>query len=170
MSEESSTRRPPIPADIRRKVLVEAGHRCAISTCRHIDVDVHHINSWKESQKHEYENLIALCPNFHRRADRGDIDRKNLRIYKRNLHTMHDKFSQLEIDVLFEANSCEPGKSIQWPPFMRLLIKRIYDAGLVQLSQHGGSVSAGGMPISPEELVITNKGREFIEEIGAKEM
>ena len=170
MSEESSNLRPPIPADIRREVLVEAGHRCAIPTCRHIDVDVHHIIPWKESQKHEYENLIALCPNCHRRADNGDIDRKSLRLYKLNLRTMHDKFSQLEIDVLFEANSCEPGKSIQWPSFMRLLVKRICDAGLVQLSQRGGSVFAGGMQISPEELVITNKGREFIEEIGAKEM
>lgn len=170
MSEESSILRPSIPADIRRKVLVEAGHRCAIPTCRHIDVDVHHIIPWKESQKHEDENLIALCPNCHRRAGRGDIDRKSLRIYKLNLRIMHDKFSQLEIDVLFEANSCEPGKSIQWPSFMRLLVKRICDAGLIKLSQHGGSVFAGGMQISPEELVITKKGREFIEQIGTKEM
>ena len=54
------TDRPPIPAEMKRKVLVEAGHRCAIPTCRHIDVDVHHIIPWETCKKHEYENLIAL--------------------------------------------------------------------------------------------------------------
>jgi 5-methylcytosine-specific restriction endonuclease McrA len=72
----NSDGRPPVPAEIRRRVLVEAGHRCAIPTCRHIDVDVHHIVPWAQCQAHEYDNLIALCPNRHRRADSGDIDRK----------------------------------------------------------------------------------------------
>jgi 5-methylcytosine-specific restriction endonuclease McrA len=70
--------RPPVPADIRRRVLVEAGHRCAIPTCRYIEVDIHHIIPWATCQAHEYDNLIALCPNCHRRADRGEIDRKSL--------------------------------------------------------------------------------------------
>src|SRR5215210_7733937 len=95
--------RPAIPAETLRRVLVEAGHRCAIPTCRHIEVDIHHIIPWEQCQKHEYENLIALCPNCHRRADRGEIDRKALRIYKANLRYAHDKFSQLEIDMLFEV-------------------------------------------------------------------
>jgi hypothetical protein len=47
--------RPPIPAEIRRRVLVEAGHRCAIPTCRYIEVDVHHIIPWPKSQAHDYE-------------------------------------------------------------------------------------------------------------------
>ena len=77
--------RPPIPADLRRHVLVEAGHRCAIHTCRHGDVDVHHIVPWARREEHTFENLIALCPNCHRRAERGDIDRKSLRLYKARL-------------------------------------------------------------------------------------
>src|SRR5882762_534691 len=74
--------RPPIPADLRRRVLVESGHRCAIHTCQHPDVDVHHIIPWEQCKKHEYDNLIALCPNCHRRADAGEIDRSSLRLYK----------------------------------------------------------------------------------------
>lgn len=61
---------------------MEAGHRCAIHTCRHPDVDIHHIVPWEQCRKHEYENLIALCPNCHRRADAGEIDRVSLRVYK----------------------------------------------------------------------------------------
>lgn len=94
--------RPPIPTEIRRRVLVKSGHRCAIPTCRYIEIDVHHIIPWAQCQAHEYDNLIALCPNCHRRADSGKIDRKSLRLYKLNLRFAHDKYSQLEIDVLFE--------------------------------------------------------------------
>ena len=75
--------RSAIPSDIRRQILVEAGHRCAIQTCRSAAyIDIHHIVPWAQSQSHEPDNLIALCPNCHRRADREEIDRKSLRNYK----------------------------------------------------------------------------------------
>ncbi len=77
--------RPPIPNELRRRVLVEAGHRCAIHTRKHTDVDVHHIIPWERCKEHSYHNLIALCPNCHRRADSGEIDRKALRMYKARL-------------------------------------------------------------------------------------
>lgn len=78
---EMSTR-PSVPAELRRRVLVESGDRCAVHTCQHSDVDVHHIIPWEKCQDHSYDNLIALCPNCHRRADSGEIDRKSLRLYK----------------------------------------------------------------------------------------
>ena len=77
--------RPKIPAELKRRVLCEAGHRCAIHTCRQIEVEIHHIVPWSKCQEHKYENLIALCPNCHKMAEKGDIDRKALRIYKANL-------------------------------------------------------------------------------------
>lgn len=76
------SKRPQIPAELKRKVLIEAGHRCAIQTCRHPTTDLHHIVPWEVCQEHCYHNLIALCPNCHRRAELGEIDRKSLRIYK----------------------------------------------------------------------------------------
>jgi hypothetical protein len=77
--------RPAVPAEIRRGILCEAGHRCAIPSCRHPTVDVHHIVPWEDRKSHDFENLIALCPNCHRRADAGQIDRKSLRWYKSQL-------------------------------------------------------------------------------------
>lgn len=74
--------RPAIPAEIKRKVLVEAGHRCVIPHCASAEIDVHHIIPWEICQDHSPDNLIALCPNCHRRAHKGDIDRKSLIIYK----------------------------------------------------------------------------------------
>lgn len=162
--------RPAIPADLKRRVLVEAGHRCAIPTCRHIKVEIHHIIPWAERKEHKYENLIALCPNCHNLADRKKIDRKSLRMYKINLRTIHDKYSQLEIDVLFEANKIPTGQAIQWPPFMNILIKRIVESGFVNLSQSGGGVFAGGMQINPLHLTITQEGRNYIQRIDKEEI
>jgi len=100
------SQRPNIPAEIERCVLVEAGHRCAIPTCRYIEVEIHHIIPWATCQKHEYENLVALCANCHRRADRGEIDRKALRIYKANLRFAHDKFSNGHPSSCFWLSVC----------------------------------------------------------------
>lgn len=155
--------RPAIPAALRRRVLVEAGHRCAIPTCRYIDVDVHHIIPWEKCKKHEYENLIALCPNCHRRAGQGEIDRQSLRLYKANLRFAHDKFSQFELDVLFELVRLPPQTAILFPPFLSLLIKRLLDAGYVVLQKHDqGYAISFGLQTSPDFLVITDKGREFV--------
>lgn len=162
--------RPSIPAETRRRVLVEAGHRCAIPTCRHIEIDVHHIVPWKICREHKYDNLIALCPICHRRADRGDIDRKSLRLYKANLRFIHDKFSQLELDVLFQAYKCDPKQPTLWPSFMRILLGRILDAGYVECYQRGRGTTVSGLNISPDHIYITPAGREFIENIGVKEM
>ena len=82
--------RTHIPAELKRRVLVEAGHRCAIHTCKHPAVDVHHIIPWSQSQEHSYENLIALCPNCHRRADSGEIDRQSLLAYKARVRARFD--------------------------------------------------------------------------------
>lgn len=70
-----------IPKPMRRWALMEAGHVCAVCGSE-AGVEVHHINPYARVQTHELENLIALCPNCHHRADRGDIDRKALAQYK----------------------------------------------------------------------------------------
>ena len=80
-----NNKRSKIPTNLKRRVLIEAGHRCAIPTCRNINVDIHHIVPFEECLKHEYQNLIALCPNCHRLAHNGTIDKKSLKIYKANL-------------------------------------------------------------------------------------
>lgn len=155
-----------MPAELRRRVLVEAGHRCAIPTCRYIEVDIHHIIDYAQCQSHEYENLIALCPNCHRRAGRGEIDRKSLRIYKANLRFAHDKFSQFEIDILFEANNLPFNHALPFPPHLILMVKRLLDAGYIALQKTQGSVASFGMQLTPDLLVITDKGRKFINSLG----
>lgn len=96
--------RPPIPAELRRRVLLESGHRCAIHVCRFPDVDVHHIVPWSKCKEHQFENLIALCPNCHRRAHNGEIDRKSLLHYKYRLSALYGRelLEQLFNDPAFD--------------------------------------------------------------------
>ena len=127
--------RPKIPAKLERQVLVETGHRCAILTCRHIDTEVHHIVPWSKCQKHEYKNLIVLCPNCHKRADSGEIDKKSLRQYKANLRYLYDKYFPWEIDILFNLYNKTEGSPELWPSAMTTLITRIVESGFVRVDK-----------------------------------
>lgn len=89
-------RKPP-PAETVRAVLVEAGHRCAIPTCRDTTTEIAHIFAWAETQDDSFENLIALCPTCHTRYDqKKEIDRKAIQMYKRNLSILNNRYSELE--------------------------------------------------------------------------
>ena len=160
--------RTHIPEELKRRVLLEAGHRCAIHTCRHIDVEIHHIVPWAQCKEHTYENLIALCPNCHARADKNDIDRKSLRIYKANLRYAHDKFSRLEVDILLKLYKEPENVILGFPPFMIILIDRILEAEYIVVGRLQGQTSVvinGAMDLSPVYLSLTNKGREYIDSL-----
>jgi len=159
--------RSPIPAETKRRVLVEAGHRCAIPTCRHITVEIHHIIPWETCRAHEYHNLIALCPNCHVRADRCDIDRKSLRLYKASLRYTHDKFSQFEVDVLLGACGLPANQIMPYPRGMELLIKRLLESEFVLLHENqNGSAAMFGMRVDPLLLAATDKGRDYVQSLG----
>ena len=125
---------------------------------------------WAQCQAHEYENLIALCPNCHRRADKGEIDRKSLRLYKFNLRFAHDKYSQLEIDVLFELFQMPPGNGMPWVTFNLILLKRILDSGFIGIREVAAGMTIGSIKTTPDLIFITEKGREFVQDLGMHEL
>ena len=92
--------RPSIPTALRRAVLVEAGHRCAIPTCRAATTELAHIVPWASVHRHEAGNLIALCPTCHTRYDRREIDRMSMRQYKANLVVLSSRYGELERRVM----------------------------------------------------------------------
>jgi len=75
--------RPAIPADIVRRIMIEAGHRCAVcgTSC---PLEKAHIVPWSKGNDHSAANLICLCANCHETADREPWDRKTFEEYKRN--------------------------------------------------------------------------------------
>lgn len=87
--------RDAIPTEVKRAVLVEAGHRCAISSCRATTTEIAHIEPWAETKDHSFDNLIALCPNCHTRYDaKKEIDLKAMRMYKQALKTSRLPFAE----------------------------------------------------------------------------
>ena len=73
-----------ISTELRRELLVECGHKCTIHNCyAMINLEAHHING--NPSNNRKENLVMYCPTHHTMADRGIIDRKASRKYKKML-------------------------------------------------------------------------------------
>lgn len=100
--------RDTIPAEVKRLVLVEAGHRCAIPTCRATTTEIAHIVPWAETRDNSFENLIALCPNCHTRFDqKKEMDRLSVKMYKHNLGILNNRYGEFErrlFEVLAKSN------------------------------------------------------------------
>ncbi|WP_406192015.1 HNH endonuclease [Kitasatospora sp. NBC_01560] len=163
--------RPAIPAELKRRVLVEAGHRCAIPTCRQHPVDIEHIDDWASVREHQFENLIALCPTCHRRKGSGpdQIDRKSLRQYKANLAVINGRYGDLERRLIalcaetLQREAPEPERKIN----VRLgagsfihLMYLIQDGYLVQINQ-GAQLALGNVALL-ESYQFTDPGIEFV--------
>ncbi len=70
-----------IPKSTRLKVIKDAGNRCAV--CGHSSpVVLCHITPYSQSKDNSYDNLLAVCPNCHFRADTGTFTSEELREYK----------------------------------------------------------------------------------------
>ena len=92
-----ATPRDHIPNEVERRVLVEAGHRCAIPTCRATTTEIAHIIPWSETKDNSFENLIALCPTCHTRYDqKKEIDRRSIKMYKQNLSILNARYGEFE--------------------------------------------------------------------------
>ncbi|MFF3242908.1 HNH endonuclease [Streptomyces sp. NPDC002870] len=163
--------RTAVPVEVKRAVLVEAGHRCAIPTCRASTTEIAHIKPWHKVREHKFENLIALCPTCHSRFDKGEIDRKAMLQYKANLGVINGRYGEIERRVLtlFAENS--EINSIPMPAasdvaMMHLVKDGLFVRGLKRelgiLIPNGSNAVidfAGG---SQEFYTITEKGRDLV--------
>lgn len=89
-----------------------------------------------------------------------------MRLYKANLRFAHDKYSQFEIDTLFELYRLPTGHGIAFPVYLILLIKRLLDSQFVGIRSAGAALVVGGIKTTPDWLVITPQGRQFIDSLG----
>jgi len=90
-----------IPAEIKRQVLLESGHMCAIPTCRWQATQFAHIEPYSKCKSHEASNIIALCPNHHDLYDNKKvIDQKSMRAYKVKLQFLNKRYTMYELRLL----------------------------------------------------------------------
>lgn len=162
--------RPNIPAETVRAVLVEAGHRCAIPTCRATTTEIAHIEPWARSQDNSFGNLIALCPNCHTRFDqKKEIDAKSIRIYKQNLALLNNRYGEFERRV-FELVARTQGRIFVLGAGGDLLLANAAKNGLVRVEPsyaYGLDVTLGdGQKMNfPMTFVceVTDAGLQFVE-------
>ncbi|MFD0496831.1 HNH endonuclease signature motif containing protein [Streptomyces rhizosphaericus] len=157
--------RPEIQTALRRAVLVEAGHRCAIPTCRQAPVDVAHINPWAKVKEHKFENLIALCPTCHARFDRGDIDKRSILQYKANLDVLNHRYSDIERLVLRTLYTrVIEGVALAIPTAMGWMVMDLEDDGLIEFEIATDPVTRQTeRELNESGILLTPKGRDFMQ-------
>ncbi|MET8098826.1 HNH endonuclease [Streptomyces sp. NPDC005236] len=174
--------RPEIPMKIKRPVLVEAGHRCAIPTCRQTPVEIAHIVPWSKVQEHRFDNLIALCPTCHARFDHGDIDRQSMMHYKDNLEVINSRYTDHERQLLKEFIRRDQGRKelaagdrnffqlreyweraglghIRVHDHMRWMLSNLVEDGIIEFHADKRQLTEG---IDAVPVVLTDKGNLFL--------
>jgi hypothetical protein len=160
--------RPAIPAKLKREVLMETGYACAIPACRQSTTEIAHIVPWSEVHRHEFDNLIPLCPNHHTQYDKGQIPRTAILGYKANLAVLNGRYSDLERRVLqaMADGNAVPGQGVVLPGAMDILMMHLLQDGIVEQIAGGLAFSSGGPgPPIPAHVnyVVTEKGKVFLD-------
>ncbi len=100
------------------------------------------------------------------RCAKGAIDRRSMSC-NFNLSFSHDKYTQPEMDMLFQlAGKDAPATPLN--PLMAISFKRVMEAGFITMHENGGY--SLGVRTTPTFLRITPKGRRFIQELGLAEI
>ena len=155
--------RPAIPMAIKRKVLMESGHRCAIPTCKQTPVELAHIIPWSKVKEHTFENLIALCPTCHTRFDRGDIDKKSIEQYKLNLNIINNKYGDFEKRVLEVFAENHQSNQLWLPGGLDIMLMYLLKDNLIIDTGETSGIIMSGMP-SQKLYQLTTDGRLYVDE------
>jgi hypothetical protein len=151
-----------IPRQLEREILLEAGHRCAIPTCRQHPVEIAHIVSWVKVKEHSFENLIALCPTCHTRFDRGEIDLPSMRRYKANLGLLISRYGDLERRVL-SLFAEQPDKSqIKLPGGTQIFVMYLVKDGFLKHIGYSARRNEDEFP-NYDLYQLTPEGQDFVQ-------
>src|SRR6202011_840746 len=140
----------------KRMALVEAGHRCAIPTCRHPTTEIAHIVPESESHDDSFENLIALCP----KCQKKEIDAQSIRMYKRNLEILNSRYSDFERRVFDQIAETDRRSFIVEAGFEVLLLHAVKD-GLLKRVEPSPVAIQRGEP-THHNYEVTDAGLNFV--------
>jgi hypothetical protein len=127
-----------------------------------VPIDVHHIN--QNNKDNRFQNLIALCPNDHARAHKGEIDRKALRLYKHNLALITGRYGDLErrvLDLFVEHHEVD---YVTLPTGLEAMMSYMVHDGIVDLRVPANEVNTLRYP-SFREYWLTDTGQPFVERL-----
>lgn len=147
------------PQDVQLKVLIEAGYRCAVPTCRNIlAIDIHHIVEVAKGGRNEPSNLIALCPMCHALYHRGTYSKEAIYAWKSILVALGVAFDRDAIDLLLFLTK-PAAKDLVVDGNGVLRFARLIAADLVTFKL-GTKVKTG--PLFTYQVWLTQKGDALI--------
>ena len=148
-------------AELKSMVLVEAGHRCAIPTCRHPTTEIAQIVPESHSHDDSFENLIALCPNCHTRyGQKKEIDRQSIRMYKRNLGILNSRYSDFERRVFDQIAETDRRSFIVEAGFEIVLLHAVKDGLLKGVEPRPVAIQRGEP--THHKYEVTDAGLNFV--------
>lgn len=171
--------RPAVPAALDRAIREEAGHRCAIPTCRSTAApELAHIIPWADVREHRFDNMILLCANDHHSFDSGKISHISMKNYKANLSILNGRYSDTERRLLewFADYGPDKGILLEGGGFLALSMRNLVRDGLVtSIGTKGMHMTTSlvtedgrhlGMSASslPTLFELTKEGKEFVEQ------
>lgn len=131
--------RKAIPVTVQTAVLIEAGYRCAVPTCRNIlAIDIHHICEVAAGGGNDPANLIALCPTCHALYHRHTISAEAIYTYKAMLVAIGRAFDRDAIDRLLFLQKLSRDFLIVTGDGL-LHFDRLIAAGLAEVEQKGNN-------------------------------
>lgn len=139
-----SSERIPIPAALERALMIEAGYRCAIPTCRTSQpLEIEHIDDYAKVKEHTFENMIVLCRNCHGMKGSGprSLDRKALKQLKANLGHINHRYNDTERRIL-EHFARNPDEKTVMLPGTPVLYGYLVHDGIIAAVDSGYSVLA----------------------------
>ncbi|WP_082041006.1 HNH endonuclease signature motif containing protein [Microbacterium sp. MEJ108Y] len=166
------TKRPPVPSELKRRLFLEVGYKCAVPICGSTTaLEMEHIKPWAKVKRHDFDNMIVLCANHHRgnRSNVSGLDRKNLRAIKANLGLLNGRFVDIERRIL-EAFAADPDlKSVNLQgPKDNILVRELLSAELISASPAPMSVvletEDGGLIYTSHAFSLTKTGRAFVDD------
>lgn len=157
----------------------EAGHRCAIPTCRATSgLEIHHIDDWAKVREHTFENLILFCANCHARVTAGEIDRRSVIAYKANLSILASRYGDLERRVLDRFVNQPSRTEVVVDASQTLLLDYMIADGLLEYLGSGeGAFILGTDDLPPDEpgspdshfgparWGLTDEGRQLVDRV-----
>jgi hypothetical protein len=147
-----------LPLSVQREVLIEAGYRCAVPTCRNIlALDLHHIIEVREGGPSEPWNLIALCANCHALYTRGHITREGVNSWKTMLVALNHAFDQVSISNLLFLKVIED-RTLEVSGDGVLKFSHLIGSGLATF---GASTRHGLLVLY--RVSLTDRGRRILE-------
>lgn len=143
---------------------MEAGHRCAIPTCRNTTVEIAHIIPWEKVRRHAFENLIALCPTCHTLYDvEKKIDPVAMKGYKANLGLLSSRYNDDERRLLEYFAEYGEERTLDVAAGFEFHFMYLLRDGLIRKISAGPvTPTAQGLPLI-ERYELTQTGRGVVE-------